>query len=260
MRTAALALLASLLAAAAAVAATAPAAGSAFVLPAIAGDSRPTLMLAQRAIDRTWGPSEDTVYTEVHVQDWRSEGLAATASAILPGAGHVYVGENSGYLYALAEASGWVAHTLFHQKAVDRREQAERFAGTPTDASSGWSATRWADATGGDPAEIEALYAADRSAYLRLIASDDRYLAGWSGNTSASRSQFQGLRQSSQEMYRRARYAEMGLWLNHLVSAVDALRIARLHDLPLRRNLDLKLRGSWRGGRPALLAAVERSF
>ena len=79
-------------------------------------------------------------------------------------------------------------------------------------------------------------------------------------HAASSRAEFRGLRESSQDMYRRARYAETGLWLNHLVSAVDALRAARLHDLPLRRDLELKLRGSWRGGRPALVAALERGF
>jgi hypothetical protein len=237
-----------------------PRGGSVLAVPALAGDEAPMLLFAQRAIDRTWGPSDDSVYTVVRVPEWRSEALAASASAILPGAGHLYVGEASGYLYVLAEVAGWVSRTVFRNTAEDRRAEAEAFAGTPDQSTSGWSAERWAQLTGGDAAAIEALYAADRIAFLRLIATDDRYLAGWAGDPGATRAVFQGLRDRSQTMYRRARWAETGLWLNHVVSAVDALRAARVHNLPLRRNLELKLRGSWRGGTPSLMAAVERRF
>jgi hypothetical protein len=50
------------------------------------------------------------------------------------------------------------------------------------------------------------------------------------------------------------------LWFNHLLSALDALHAARLHNLPLQHNLELKLRSSWRAGRPDVLAALVRRF
>jgi hypothetical protein len=235
-------------------------AGSRLALPALGDGAAPRLLLAQRAIDRTWGPSDDSLYTEVRVPEWRSEALAMSASAILPGAGHLYTGEASGYLYLAAEVAGWVSRTVLRRDARDKRDEAVVFAGPPGLAASGWSAERWAQATGGDPAEMQALYTVDRGAFLRLIGTDDRFLAGWSGEPAATRATFEGLRERSQTLYRRARWAETGLWLNHVVSAVDALRAARLHNLPLRRNLEIQLRGSWRRGAPSLMATVERRF
>jgi hypothetical protein len=258
IRAAVLGLLLAILGASAACAA--PTCVSAFARPVLTEEQPPTLRFAQRAIERSWGPSEDSLYTEVRVPEWRSEGGAALASAAVPGLGHLYVGERSGYLYLLAEAAGWVARTVFERSADDRREEAERFAGAPDDPASAFSAERWALATGGDAAELQALYVADRNAFLRVIASDDRYLQGWAGDASATRATFQELRDRSQDMRHRARWAEKGLWLNHVVSAVDALRAARLHNLPLRRNLELKLKGTWRGGSPGLMAVVERRF
>ncbi len=234
--------------------------GSPLALAIMAGTESPRLFLAQRAIERTWGPSEDSVYAEVKVADWKSEGAAVAASAAIPGAGQLYVGENSGYLYLLAEATGWVSHTLFKRGADDRRDDAVKFAGSPTDPASAWSAERWASATGGDPQEILALYAADRSAYLRTLAGDDRYLAGWAGESQATRGSFNDLRSDEQKLMRRARYATWGLVLNHTISAVDALRAARIHDLPLRRNLDLRLQSGWRRGGPTMMAVLVRSF
>jgi hypothetical protein len=62
--------------------------GSAFALPLVTGHARPELVLAQRAIDRSWGLSEDSSYAEVDVPQWRSEGLAVGFSAVVPGANH----------------------------------------------------------------------------------------------------------------------------------------------------------------------------
>jgi len=38
------------------------------------------------------------------------------------------------------------------------------------------------------------------------------------------------------------------------------LRAARLHNLMLQGNLELKLRSSWQGGRPAVMAVLVRRF
>ncbi len=233
---------------------------SAFALAVMTGADPPRLLLAQRAIDRAWGPSDDSVYREVRVPQWKSEALAVSLSAAVPGTGQLYAGENSGYVYLLGEAAGWVSRAVFRRKADDRRSGVEHFAGPPADPASSWSADRWAKATGGDPSEIVALYQADRVAYLYALGSDDRYLAGWSGDPGRTRETFQVMRGGEQKMVRRARYAEWGLMLNHVVSAVDALRAARIQNLPLGRDLELRLRSNWRHGGPALAAVVQRRF
>lgn len=234
--------------------------GSALAYPLVARGPAPDLVLAQRTIDRQWGASEDSTYVEVNVPEWRSEGGAALLSAVIPGAGHFYVGEGSWVWFALAEVAGWTAHLVFDGRGEDSRRQAEHFAGDPRDTSSAWSFERWQGATGGDPAALEAIYARDPKAFYYVIGSDPAYLAGWSGNPAATRGTFEGLRDDAETQFRRANQAGTLLWLNHLVAAADALRAARLHNMPLRRNLDIRLKSSWRGGRPAFVASLERRF
>jgi hypothetical protein len=220
--------------------------GSALALPLITDHGRPQFYLAQRAIDRSWGLSEDSSYSEVDVPEWRSEGLAAGFSAVVPGAGQLYAGEGRGVWFALAEVAGWTANRIFLHKAQTERDRSARFVGDPTDTTSAWSFERFSEATGLDAAE--------------MIARDPTYLAGWKGQSEATRSTFFGIRDLSRGYYDRASSAGYALWLNHLVAALDALRAARLHNLVLQHNLELKLRSSWHGGRPAVMAVFVRRF
>lgn len=232
--------------------------GSALALPALSPDATPRLVVAQRAITRSWGPSEDSTYVEIAVPEWRSEGWAAVLSAAVPGAGQTYVGEGSGLWFALAEVAGWTARHVFRKEARDLEGEAAAVAGVPADSGAAWSFARWAERTEGDAAEIAALYDRDRDAFYARIANDPTYAAGWSAE--GSRSEFRSLHDRSQRYEKRARYAGNALWLNHVVAAVDALRAARIHNLPLRENLRVKLRSGWRHGGPSVVAALERRF
>jgi hypothetical protein len=50
------------------------------------------------------------------------------------------------------------------------------------------------------------------------------------------------------------------LWLNHLVAAIDALRVARIHNLPLKPQYQLRVSQKIRKGHPEFRAALVRSF
>lgn len=234
--------------------------GSTFTLPLVTGRGRPEPVLAQRAIDRSWGLSEDSSYSEVNVPRWRSEGLAAGFSAVLPGAGQLYAGEGSGLWFALAEVAGWTANRIFLHKAQTERDRSARFAGDPADTSSTWSFKRFSQSTGLDVSQIEELWARDPQAFYERIARDPTYLAGWKGESAATRGEFFDIRGLSRDSYNRAAGVGYALWLNHLLAAVDALRAARLHNLELGQNLELKLRSSWQSGRPAVVATFVRRF
>jgi hypothetical protein len=238
----------------------AAAGGSRLALPILSGAEKPELRLAQRVIEREWGPSEDSVYVIVDVPGWREEAYAMGLSAAAPGLGQVYAGEWRGLWFAVAEAAGWTARTIFRRRGDELRDDAARYAGPPAQAASNWSFARWSAATESDPADLEALYAADREAFYDLIGSDPRYLAGWAGDPSQTRGAFSELRRHSNARLRYARFTGEGLWMNHLAAAIDALRAARLQNLRLQRNLELKVRSGWRDGRPTLSAALERSF
>lgn len=229
---------------------------SPLAMPRLAPGDRPEL-LAQRVIERSWGPSEDSVYKVVNVPDWKSEGIALGLSAAIPGAGQTYVGERSGLLFLALEVSGWTARSVFVHDARRLRTRAAGIAGAPGDSASGWSAERWSQATGRDPSDIERLYAADREAYFDAIGKDATYAAGWQSPDLSG--QFTHLRSQSNDDFGRGRWAGIALFLNHVLSAADALKAARLHNIPLERNMEIQLRGAWRGG-PGFAAIVERRF
>lgn len=235
-------------------------AGTTLAVPMLEPGGVPRLVLAQRTITRSWGPSDDSVYVETSIPEWRSEGFAAAGSALVPGAGQLYVGETGGALwFALTEAAGWTARFIFKQRSADSREVAVGFAGDPGDSASAWSFERWEASTAGDAADLRRLYDADRDAFYHRLANDPSYAAGWKGAGESTRLEFRSSYDRSQRFARRARRAGEALWLNHLVAAVEALRAARMHNLTLAPGTQLQLQSSWRHG-PALRATVERRF
>ncbi len=214
--------------------------------------------IAQRAITRAWGASEDSIYTEVQVPDWKSEPLAMLASAILPGAGQLYVGEGSGWYFLAGEAACWTLRALSIRKADDRENEFVAQLGDPQDGASGWSFERYQNATGGDVSWLETLWAADRGAYYLALARDRSLTAGFSGDPQASFDTYRALREKREDALSRARTMEMLIVIDHLVSAWDALRAARFHNLPLRRSLPVQLGAEWRDGEPVVTAAWVR--
>lgn len=224
-----------------------------------AGASPPELILAQRTIDRDWGPSDDSIYVEVDVPGWKSEPLATSLSAVIPGTGQAYLGERgSAFMYLAIEAASWSGWLWYRHDADKLNHQAEGLAGVPTDPASGWSYDRWMAASGGDPADLSGLYAVDREAYLTVIGSDPRYAGGWSsGNTHGD---FLNLRGHADTRLKNSRLVATGLWVNHLISAATALRSARLHNMPLSHNLGMRVVPRIRNGRAGVMVTMWHKF
>lgn len=212
--------------------------------------------LAQRAIVREWPVPGDSGVTLL--PHGRSELGALIFSAAAPGAGQLYAGQTRGLYYAAAEVVGWLGWVVLRHKADDLRDQARGFAGSPTDSTSAWSFARYEQATSQDASNLRALYGADPDAFDQAIASDPRYAAGWAAPQ--DRAEFSDLRQRSDRRLSQSRATEGALWINHVVSALDALRAARAHNRALGHGLELKTRGGWRDGRPDVQVAVERRF
>lgn len=221
----------------------------------------PELWLAQRTLEREWGPSEDSTYRVIDLKGWKSEGLAMALSGALPGTGQLYAGEGSGWAFLAGEVAGWVGRTITHRRANDLSDQAAAFVGDPTDTSSTWSFQRYFDRTGADPALLEALWVSDRKAYYSALSRDPAWLGGFEGlDPTTAYESYRGLHESAQDKFRQSRYFDMALLVHHAYSAYDALRAARAHNLPLRRAIDLQLGGHMRHGRPVLRAALVRRF
>jgi len=218
-------------------------------------------LLAQRVIDREWGPSEDSTYKVVEIPGWKSEGVAMGLSAVLPGAGQLYAGEGSGWLYLVAESAGWMERWLQRRTATRKYDDMVRFAGDPGDSSSGFSFARYTKQTGAPTDQLQALWNGDRNAYYRALAGDPQYTAGFVGPVpSSSYAQFSGLLTSHDDALHTATVFESLLLVQHVIAAVDAIRAARLHDIPLRQQYQLELAENWRHGRPEMRAAIVRRF
>lgn len=233
--------------------------GSALALPvstAPDGD-----LLAQRVIDREWGISEDSTYNEVDVPGWKSEGGAMALSAAVPGTGQLYVGAKSGWAFLLLETAGWVQHELTSNAADDHDQEAQAFVGNPYDSTAGWSLTRFETSGGGDTEYLERLWAGDREAYYRTLETDPVYVAGFTGaSPGATQQEYAGIREQRDDKLKIERRIEVLLWLNHVVAAVDAFRAARIHNLPLRQQYQLRVSQKYRRGNPEVRAAVVRRF
>src|SRR5439155_19256355 len=133
-----------------------------FALALVTGASQPRLILEQRQIERSWGQSEDSLYREVEIPKWRSEGTASLLSALVPGAGQAYVGSRRAWIYVLAEAAGWTSRWFYVRRGKDLQTEAATYAGWPSDTTSRWSFTRWEQATNGDATALRALFDRDR--------------------------------------------------------------------------------------------------
>src|SRR5262249_17143961 len=215
-------------------------------------------LLAQRTIEREWGPSDDSLYVVVDVPGLKSEPLATSMSAILPGAGQLYCQERSGWLYLAVEAAGWGGWWWYRDDAERLNDDGARRAGPPDQSGSGWSFERWSTATEGDPGNLAALYAADPHAFYNAIAFNPAYAAGWSD--AQTQSTFGGMLDEADGRLRRSRVFSTGLWFNHLIAAVDALRAARFHNLPLRRNMAMRVQSRGTLTRPAVAMSLEVKF
>ena len=180
----------------------------------------PDLVLAQRVVEREWTTPTDSAAIASRLPGARSEPAALFMSALVPGAGELYVGENSGYFFLAAEVAGWVSWLVFRGDARDLRKEAEGIAGAPDDPASGWTFERWSDATSGDPTELRRLYDGSEAFYDE-IAADERYAQGGRGSerdrsAAGSRSTASTRREPGGD----------GAVDQHVLSAVDALRAA----------------------------------
>ncbi len=224
----------------------------------VQADDEPRLLLAQRVIEREWSTPEELRASNPMPPGYQSELRAFTLSAMVPGAGQLAMGERSGYVFALAEIASVLGLWWYNNQAETLREDAAKVAGEPDELASSWSFERWETATEQEADEIERLYQVDREAFYHAIGSDARYSAGWSDPNALQH--FRDLRAQSDARLEGAQRAEIAVWLNHVVAALDAVRAARIRNLPLVRGVELKASGEFQSGRPRVTVALRRSF
>ena len=238
--------------------------GSAFALPVTMREAGSDAVLAQRVIDRSWGASDDSIYVEVEVPHWRSEGTALALSALVPGTGQLYAGERTGLLFLAGEAVGWFEWWYMRHRGEKIRGDARVFAGDPNDSLSRWTFGNYEQRTGLSTDELRQLYASDRTVFYYLIGRDDRYATGWGdynlGYNAIDRQRFLEIREDSEAHFKRSRYFQAAIWTHHVLAALHAKRAARLRNLELAPPVRLGLRPGFSRGHPTLAAVIETRF
>jgi hypothetical protein len=218
-------------------------------------------LLAQRAIDREWGPSDDSTYRVIDVPGWKSEGGAFVLSGVVPGAGQIYVGENSGWAFAAGEVAFWLGHwyEVVQQRNADRSLAA--FIGNPYDSSATFSFARYRTVSHNSSAELERLWSGDRAGFYRALNDNADYRAGFDAiNADNLASSLHGMVVDHDVASHRQWLFDAAVWANHLLAAFDALRAARAHNAPLREEYKIELGERWRDGQHQVCAAIVRRF
>ena len=207
------------------------------------GQAEPELVLAQRAIQRDLdGPAEPEVpYAEVEVPGWKSVGGAAAMSFALPGTGQLYAGSKRGYLYLGVEAVALLSYATFQSKSEKKRDEYHAYVGDPESPESRFSFDRLAnDVSAEELARLRTVYERDPAEFYQAVTLQSQYAGGWADPD--ERFDAQAISEDADTQRSRSRLALYTTIANHLVSAIDALNLARFNNFALRENMTLKLK------------------
>jgi hypothetical protein len=214
-----------------------------YVAPLVVGETEPELRLAQRAIRRDLGgaaPPEEG-YALIDVPGWKSVGGAAALSFALPGTGQLYAGSKRGYLYLGVEAVALLSYATFQAKSEDKRDEYHAFVGDPNQAGSRFSFDRLGnDVSPEEVARLRTIYERDQAEFYQAVTLQAQYAGGWENPD--ERFDAQAIAEDADTQRSRSRFGLYTLIANHLVSAVDALNLARFNNFALRENMTLKLK------------------
>jgi hypothetical protein len=228
----------------------------------VVGDGEPELRFAQRAITPDMGvprQTDATEYAYVDIPGWKSPGQSAGMSLALPGSGQLYNGSSRGYVYLGIEALAVYTFAHFKAQRDDARDDYFAYVGDPNSSSSRFSFERLEGSV--DPTEIARLreiYAKDQREFYDAVTNDEDLVAGWSATADRGDAQF--LAKETDRLARRSRFGMFVGIANHLISAVDALHLARLNNIALRDDLSLKIKVRPSLGHSSLAFTLTQKF
>jgi len=210
---------------------------------------------AQRAITHDLGKTPATPepgapigpqYTYVDVKGWKSPVTASGMSLALPGAGQLYAGSRTGYVFLGVEAVAVAAFLKYRGDSQTKRDQYFGYVGDPNQSGSRFSFDRLAATVSPDElARLKAIYAKDPREFYDIVTTTDSYASGWDDPTvggSEARSTADGFRDDVNSLSQRSRLGLFVALTNHVVSTIDALHLARLNNLNLTQNLSLRFK------------------
>lgn len=178
----------------------------------------------------------------------KSTGLAAIYSLLLPGMGELYAGGfESGKYFLIAEGALWLTYATFEIYGNQIRDDARAFARAHA---------------GVNPAGKSDQYFVDIGNFINTSAYNEQQLRDhaidklyndpadqWSWDSDPSRSTFRGQRIASDNMYNNRKFVVAAILINHVGSAINAVRAAISHNKALADAIgDLNIRAEVMGG------------
>jgi hypothetical protein len=166
--------------------------------------------------------------------DRKSVGLAALYSLLLPGMGELYVGNyGMGKYFTIAEGAFWVGLIGVDRYATALQDDSRRYAavhaGTAFDGKD--------DQYFIDISNFNTVYAYNEQVLRDRDPEklyDPQSTDYWSWDTDANRNTFRDQRVSADKMFNNTRFIVAAIAVNHVVSAINAARLAFTNN----RNLD----------------------
>lgn len=203
-------------------------------------DSEPAMILAQKAIRQAPSRASEEESSAV----MKSPGKAFFFSLLAPGSGQLYVGAKRGYIFLGVEAIAWTSSYFLWKSGKQKKDEYQGFADT-----------HWEFPVPGEPCNdaiydstadrrIRDFYAYDKEHFYEDIGKYPFYTCGW--DSPENLNAYLDMRDDSNWLLKSSNYAIMAALINHVVSAIDALRLARNYNVSLGygMNLDLKFKAS----------------
>ncbi|HCV43150.1 MAG TPA: hypothetical protein DGH68_06675, partial [Bacteroidetes bacterium] len=168
-------------------------------------------------------PSE--LFPEEGTAKKKSNGLAAIYSLLLPGMGELYAdGFESGKYFLIAEGVLWLTYATFEIYGNQLRDDSRAFAQSHA---------------GVIPSDKKDQYWVDIGNFIDVYEYNDKKLRdrepgklydspsdAWRWDTDFSRSQFRDQRIASDHMYNNEKFVVAAILINHVASAINAVRSA----------------------------------
>jgi hypothetical protein len=174
--------------------------------------------------------SGDFLYEDVQAGEKKSVALAACYSLLLPGMGELYSGDyGSGKYFTIAEGLLWITlgavDIQAHSMQTDARSFAVQNAGiVPANQDDNFFSNI------GDYNNVYSYNTAELRARQYFSTYNPQSSNAWAWNLDANRTTYRDMRVASDEMYNNEKFVAGVIVLNHIVSAVNAVRVTLAHN------------------------------
>ncbi len=192
--------------------------------------------------------------------------VAGLMSAVIPGSGQLAQKKNRGWIYLGVEVASWFAYFALDSAGDQAEQDYSRFAEAHWDWERYATVVNCGDGLGPvdfeqESEELAMLAEENREAFLDEIGRNDVYACGW--DEQGNRSAYVGKQQDADDLYGASRIAGTVIFLNHVVSAVDAAKVSADRHKQAKAN-EPELSWNWRvqpaRGGVALRVRVDQRF